>query len=93
MPLPKDDPSPPPATGTETGQASWYDTYEGTCAHRKLPKGTMLRVTNVSNDKQVTCRVADRGPFVEGRVVDLAKDQFELLAPAHHGVITVRIEW
>lgn len=77
----------------QTGQASWYDAPEGTCAHRTLPFGTILTVTNLDNGRQVQCRVADRGPYVQGRIVDLAKTAFDDLAPPSAGVIDVRIEW
>lgn len=85
-------PAPPPAN-TQTGKASWYETYDGTCAHRTLPKGTMVRVTNLANGRQVTCRVADRGPYVAGRILDLDRGLFEQLARSSQGVIDVRIEW
>lgn len=77
----------------QTGEASWYDTTHGTCAHRTLAFGTILTVTNLANGRQVQCRVADRGPFVQGRIVDLAKTTFDDLAPPSSGVIDVRIEW
>jgi hypothetical protein len=78
---------------SDTGQASWYETYDGTCAHRTLPFGTMVTVTNLANGKQVVCRVADRGPEPDGRVIDLDKQLFEQLAPSSVGIIDVRIEW
>ena len=77
----------------QTGEASWYDAPDGTCAHRTLAFGTVLTVTNLANGAKVTCKVADRGPFVEGRIVDLAKTSFDNLAPPSSGVIDVRIEW
>ncbi|HUQ39520.1 MAG TPA: septal ring lytic transglycosylase RlpA family protein [Acidimicrobiales bacterium] len=87
-------PAPPASTSNaQTGRASWYDAPSGTCAHRTLPKGTVLVVTNVANGKQVTCRVADRGPYIDGRIVDLSKGGFTALAPAQAGVIDVKIEW
>lgn len=78
---------------TQSGQASWYDAPQGTCAHRSLPKGTVVTVTAVESGKQVSCRVADRGPYIRGRIIDLARDVFEVLTPSSHGVISVRIEW
>lgn len=77
----------------QTGEASWYDAPDGTCAHRTLPFGTVLTVTNLANGAKVQCKVADRGPFVEGRIIDLAKTTFDNLAPPSSGVIDVRIEW
>lgn len=78
---------------TQTGKASWYQTTNGTCAHRTLPFGTIVKVTNLANGRTVSCRVADRGPFVAGRVIDLDREGFEQLTSASTGVIDVRIEW
>ena len=91
-------PPPPPSTtqqpsNSQTGKASWYDHEAGTCAHRTLPFGTILKVTNLANGKSTTCRVADRGPYIDGRVVDLDRTVFSQLAPTSAGVIDVRIEW
>lgn len=91
----------PKATTTTTqpgnlqeGGASWYESAgPGTCAHRSLPMGTEIQVTSTATGKSVSCRVADRGPYVDGRVVDLAKDEFSALAPEGAGVVHVRIEW
>jgi rare lipoprotein A len=50
-----------------------FDNTKMTCAHKTLPFGTMLKVTNLANDKSVTVKVTDRGPYVKGRVLDLTK--------------------
>lgn len=76
-----------------SGGASWYDAKSMTCAHRTLAFGTQLRVTNIANGKSVTCRVADRGPYVKGRVVDLSRDAFSKIASTSTGVVQVSIEW
>jgi len=78
---------------SQTGQASWYDAPAGTCAHRSLPFGTIVTVTNQSSGASTTCRVADRGPFVAGRIIDLSRDTFAKIASTSSGVIQVRIEW
>jgi rare lipoprotein A len=78
---------------TESGHASWYQTYDGTCAHKTIAKGTIVTVTNLANGRQVTCRVADRGPYVGGRIIDLDKEVFQLLAPPADGLVSVRISW
>lgn len=93
QPQPQPQPEPAPAGNTQSGKASWYDTYAGTCAHRTLPKGTMVNVTNTANGKSVTCRVADRGPYVAGRIIDLDRRLFAQLAPPSSGVINVNISW
>ena len=90
-------PPPPPTTqqasNSQTGKASWYDHQAGTCAHRTLPFGTVLKVTNLANGQSTTCRVADRGPYIDGRVVDLDRTVFSQIASTSQGVIDVRIEW
>ncbi|MDQ1401795.1 MAG: hypothetical protein QOG03_111 [Actinomycetota bacterium] len=88
-------PAPPPSSGrSQDGKASWYDQApDGTCAHKTLPMGTIVKVTNTANGKSVTCRVADRGPYVDGWIIDLAKSTFAQIAPTSSGVISVHIEW
>jgi len=92
---------------TETGGASFYamkyqsrltangerfDQAAMTAAHKKLPFGTRIKVTNVENGKSVIVRVNDRGPFVEGRVVDLSRSAFSQIGNTGAGVIHVVIE-
>jgi rare lipoprotein A len=60
-----------------------------TTAHRTLPFGTRLLVTNQSNGRQVVVRVSDRGPFVGDRVLDLSSGAFTQIAPASQGVANV----
>ena len=89
---------PPPANKasrrrSQKGGASWYQIHNGTCAHKTLPKGTLVRVVNVANKKEIICRVADRGPFLDGRIIDLDLEGFKLLAQRSEGVIDVRINW
>jgi rare lipoprotein A len=77
-----------------TGKASWYeDAPPGTCAHKTLPKGTVVTVTDLNTGKSVQCTVADRGPYVDGYIIDLSKDTFEKLAPLSQGVVQARIDW
>jgi rare lipoprotein A len=92
---------------TEEGIASWYGVpYDGrqaadgeiyhmetlVAAHRTMPFNTWVRVTNVANRKSVNVRIIDRGPFVEGRIIDLSKAaarEIDLLGP---GIGEVRID-
>ena len=92
---------------TETGIASWYGIpYHGraaangeiydmeklTAAHRTLPFGTWVEVTNLDNGRVVSVRIIDRGPFIDGRIIDLSKAaarEIELIGP---GVAKVRIK-
>ena len=81
-------PSTPMVGAEETGTASWYghpyhgrrtasgevyDMNELTAAHRTLPLGSRLMVTNLDNGQAVEVRINDRGPFVKGRIIDLSK--------------------
>ena len=76
------------------GGASWYRYKAGTCAHRTLSKGTVVQVTNLASGKTATCTVADRGPFIAGRIIDLDRTVFLAVADSPgQGVIRVRIEW
>lgn len=80
--------------GSDSGEASWYRQADGmTAAHRTLPFGTVVRVENLENGKWVNVTIRDRGPFVDGRVIDLSDESFRRLAPLSSGVIRVRIHW
>ena len=84
----------PAARGQQEGGASWYRYKAGTCAHRTLPKGTMVKVTNKKTGVSANCQVADRGPFIRGRIIDLDHSVFMAIAESPgQGVIQVRIEW
>lgn len=83
----------------QTGRASWYggefhlqltangeifDTYQISAAHRDLPFGTVVKVTNLENDRSVDVRINDRGPFVKGRIIDLsyaAAKEIDMIGP------------
>jgi rare lipoprotein A len=99
--------APAPMRSTETGLASWYGhPYHGraaangeiydmeklTAAHRTLPFGTMVRVTNLSNGKSVDVRIIDRGPFVAGRIIDLSHAAAEAIEMIGPGVAQVRVD-
>ncbi len=85
-----------------TGKASYYGlqgrTASGshigamTAAHRTLPFGTQLRVTNLRNGRSVIVRVNDRGPFIRGRIVDVSTPAADALGFRRAGVTTVRVE-
>ena len=79
--------------GSDRGGASYYDYKAGTCAHRTLPFGTVVRVTNVATGKSTTCLVADRGPFIAGRVIDLERRVFAEVASISDGVFQAEIAW
>jgi rare lipoprotein A len=91
----------------ETGVASYYGTkYHGrqtasgevfnmnelTAAHPKLKFGTKVKVTHLANNRSVTVRINDRGPFVKGRVIDLSQAAAEELQMVHAGLAQVKIE-
>src|SRR5579884_1840002 len=100
-------PSPAPMLRTEFGLASWYGRpYDGrpaangeiydmeklTAAHRTLPFNTRVRVTNLANGRTVDVRIIDRGPFVDGRIIDLshaAARAIDLIGP---GIAQVRLD-
>jgi rare lipoprotein A len=78
--------------GKPTASGETYDMWEYTCAHRELPFGTYLLVTNLENGRKVTVRVNDRGPFVEGRIIDLSYNSARALGMLEEGVVEVKIE-
>lgn len=75
-----------------TASGELYDRTKLTAAHRSHPFGTILRVTNVDNGKSVEVRVNDRGPFVQGRVVDLSYAAAEKIDMIQKGVVRVAVE-
>ncbi len=58
--------------GRRTASGEVFDMYQLTAAHRWLPFGTLVRVTNLENGLSVVVRINDRGPFVKGRIIDLS---------------------
>jgi len=89
------------------GQASWYgyrfhgrrtasgepfDATEYTAAHRSLPLGTKVRVTNLRNGRSVVVRINDRGPYVGGRIIDLSKAAARAIGMLGSGTAPVRME-
>ncbi len=81
------------ASHNQAGKASWYHQPGLMAAHRTLPFGTVVRVTNVANGKQVTVTIRDRGPYIDGRVIDLSDTAFNQLSPTSRGVLNVKVEW
>lgn len=75
---------------TATGEA--YDMNAMTCAHRTLPLGSLVRVTNLRNHRSLVLRVNDRGPMVETRVVDLSYAAAKRLGFSHIGTARVRLD-
>jgi rare lipoprotein A len=89
--------------GTSYGLASYYshsrtasgETFNAgdlTAAHRTLPFGSRVRVTNLSNGQSVTVRINDRGPFVRGRIVDVSHPAAEKLGLVGPGVAKVKLD-
>ncbi len=93
---------------TQTGKASYYaDKFNGrktasgerfrnsklTAAHKTLPFGTKVKVTNRRNGKSVKVRINDRGPFIAGRIIDLSKKAAKKIDIDKEGVGMVRIKY
>ncbi len=91
----------------QVGKASFYaDKFEGsptasgekyrasrlTAAHKTLPFGTKVRVTNLANNESVVVTINDRGPFVEGRIIDVSKSAAERLSFFNQGTTEVKME-
>lgn len=78
--------------GRPTATGEVYDENSLTAAHRTLPFGTLVRVTNLSNGKQVTVRINNRGPYIAGRDIDLSRAAAEAIDLIERGVAPVAIE-
>ena len=78
--------------GRKTASGEHYDPEEMTAAHRSLPFGTVVRVTNLRNGKSVTVRITNRGPFVRRRIIDVSRAAARQLNMMKSGVTRVRIE-
>jgi rare lipoprotein A len=91
---------------TETGLASWYgkpyhgrptasgeryDMHALTAAHRTLPFGTVVRVRNLENGREIRVRITDRGPFVDGRIIDLSLKAARKLDMVRAGLARVEL--
>jgi len=92
-PAPEPEQAATTSTGnSESGRATWYDHKPGICAHKTLPFGTVVTV-NAVNGRSVQCTVGDRGPFVDGYIIDLHWQEFEQLTSRDAGRIDVTITW
>src|SRR2546428_7747809 len=80
-----------PHHGRRTASGEVYDMRDLTAAHRTLPLGTRVMVTNVDNGQVVEVRVNDRGPFTGGRILDLSYGAARILGAVGSGVIPVRL--
>ncbi|MDU9048461.1 MAG: septal ring lytic transglycosylase RlpA family protein [Candidatus Electrothrix sp. Rat3] len=80
-----------PFHGRKTANGETYDMYGVTAAHKTLPMNTMLLVKNLANGKTTTVRINDRGPFVDGRIIDLSYTTAKKLGVVHRGTEKVQI--
>lgn len=78
--------------GEETASGESFDMHEFTGAHRDLPFGTLVKVTNLFNGKEVVVRVNDRGPFHKSRIIDLSRAAANAIGIVSRGIVRVSIE-
>jgi rare lipoprotein A len=78
--------------GKETASGEPFDMNDLTAAHRTLPLGSLVRVTNLKNGNQVTVRINDRGPIYPTRIIDLSSKAAKMLGFRAEGLQTVRLE-
>jgi rare lipoprotein A len=81
-----------PYHGRQASNGEIYDMYKMTAAHRTLPFETVVRVTNLKNGKSTEVRINDRGPFVEGRIIDLSLGAARAIDMVGMGIAPVRVE-
>ncbi len=79
-------------SGSQTASGERFNPEGMTAAHRSLPLGTKVRVTNTHNGRSVVVRINDRGPYIRGRIIDLSAGAARLLGMISSGVAPVRIE-
>jgi rare lipoprotein A len=78
--------------GKTTASGEDYEMYDMTAAHPTLPLGSYVRVTNLHNGRAVVVKVNDRGPIVEGRIIDLSYGAAQALQFQHRGLQKVRLD-
>jgi len=78
--------------GKQTASGEDFDMYDMTAAHPTLPLGSYVRVTNLRNGRAVVVKVNDRGPIVQGRIIDLSYGAAEVLRFEGHGLQKVRLD-
>ena len=78
--------------GKLTANGEVYDMYGLTAAHKTLPLNTIVRVTNISNEKSLILRINDRGPYVKGRILDCSYGAAKKLGFVNDGTADVKIE-
>lgn len=79
--------------GKKTASGEVFSNKKYTAAHKTLPFGTKVRVTNLTNDEEVIVEINDRGPFSKGRQLDLSKKAFmDLTHNRNHGTLSVKVE-
>jgi rare lipoprotein A len=78
--------------GSMTASGERFDQNAMTAAHRTLPFGAVVRVTNLKNDRSVTVRINDRGPYGHGRIIDVSRAAARILDMISDGVVPVLVE-
>ena len=78
--------------GKRTASGERFDQNALTAAHRKLPLGSVVKVTNLDNGRSIVVAINDRGPYTKGRVIDLSKGAARKLGIVDDGIAKVRIE-
>ncbi|AYG09816.1 septal ring lytic transglycosylase RlpA family protein [Pseudomonas fluorescens] len=78
--------------GKKTASGEPFNQHAMTAAHRRLPFGTRVQVTNLSNDRSVVVRINDRGPHIRGRLIDLSRQAAEQLGMLRSGIARVRVQ-
>ncbi len=82
----------PGFAGRTTSNGEVFDPSQLTAAHRTLPFGTRVRVTNLTNGSSIEVRINDRGPFKAGRIIDLSRAAADRIGMLASGVVRVRVE-
>ncbi|WP_434592351.1 septal ring lytic transglycosylase RlpA family protein [Pseudomonas sp. R4-83] len=78
--------------GKRTASGEAFNQHSLTAAHRQLPFGTRVKVTNLKNDESVVVRINDRGPHTRGRIIDLSREAADQIGMLRSGTARVRVQ-
>jgi rare lipoprotein A len=78
--------------GRRTANGERFDPRDLTAAHRSLPFGSRVRVTNLENGRSVVVRINDRGPYAQGRIIDVSEAAARALGMVDEGIVRVRLD-
>ena len=77
----------------KTASGDFFSQEQHTAAHKDLPFGSEVKVTNLENGKTIIVKINDRGPFIEGRIIDLSSSSFQKIGNLQDGLLNVKLNF